>query len=88
MKHLSVAAKVYFFVDLDCLLITDKSSVDGGLSNWGQWTDCSRTCNGGLRRRTRTCSRPVPVLDGLDCESPRTEYEVCNNDTRCPCGML
>ena len=62
--------------------------IDGGFSNWARWGDCSQTCNGGIKKRTRTCSRPFPVTDGLVCDGPRTEYENCSKDIQCPCGMV
>lgn len=65
--------------------IRDEScSVDGGLSNWGYWSPCSATCNGGRRSRTRTCDQPLPSFPyGLNCEGPLVETEACNNIS-CP----
>lgn len=56
------------------------------LGQWGQWSQCSRACGGGLEERTRSL---LPVAGGspelcpkLD-DDQRREYFRCNNAT-CP----
>ena len=39
--------------------------VDGGFSEWSLWTKCTKTCDGGVRERNRTCSNPFPEYGGL-----------------------
>uniref|UniRef100_A0AAY5K320 SCO-spondin n=1 Tax=Esox lucius TaxID=8010 RepID=A0AAY5K320_ESOLU len=52
--------------------------VDGGLSPWGPWTQCSLSCGGlGLKTRTRACSHPAPARGGRDCLGPRQESTYC-----------
>jgi len=58
--------------------------VDGGLSTWSSWTQCTVLCNGGTRQRTRSCTNPAPEGDGKDCTGDRVETESCNND---PCKV-
>ena len=54
--------------------------VHGGYGQWGDYTDCSATCNGGQRTRTRTCDNPAPAHRGKDCRKlgPDTEKRACN----------
>ena len=76
--------------------------VDGNWAEWGSWTTCSKTCNGGSRERTRACSNPLPQYDGLNCTDSSmmtvsgdgmVEYEsqACNeltcNQGRLPLGL-
>ena len=53
--------------------------------NWSEWTDCSRTCGGGNRSRTRICSSGNPS----DCRSfgPPMENERCSVEA-CPSWRL
>ncbi|XP_038138331.1 A disintegrin and metalloproteinase with thrombospondin motifs 10 isoform X4 [Cyprinodon tularosa] len=59
--------------------------------NWwtGEWSECSRSCNGGLRTREVLCKRRISVmeekvLDDSACSSPRPSFtEPCSNHS-CP----
>lgn len=55
-KSLSLLKTLRWFVD-----------VDGGLSEWQQWTKCDKECGNGLRKRERTCDNPEPKGKGKDC---------------------
>ena len=44
-------------------------AVDGGYTDWGEWSSCSTTCGNGVITRSRTCSNPEPVgPDAKDCQ--------------------
>ncbi|KAL5253104.1 hypothetical protein ACHWQZ_G015763 [Mnemiopsis leidyi] len=62
----------------DCLLI-----VDGGYSDFGDWSECSAECGGGTQTRSRTCTNPAPANGGADCEGDSSETRECNNQG-CP----
>uniref|UniRef100_A0A673JAV4 PLAC domain-containing protein n=1 Tax=Sinocyclocheilus rhinocerous TaxID=307959 RepID=A0A673JAV4_9TELE len=55
----------------------------------GDWSDCSRSCNGGVRTREVLCKRKISVteekvLDNTACTPPQPSVtEPCNNHT-CP----
>ncbi|XP_064186122.1 A disintegrin and metalloproteinase with thrombospondin motifs 10 [Anguilla rostrata] len=55
----------------------------------GNWSDCSRSCNGGLQTREVLCKRKISpteekVLDDIACTLPRPPLtDPCNNHT-CP----
>ena len=53
--------------------------VNGGVSEWSEWSKCSAVnCESkGSRRRTRTCSNPVPSQGGLPCTDPLEQIEEC-----------
>uniref|UniRef100_A0A3P9NSI4 ADAM metallopeptidase with thrombospondin type 1 motif, 10 n=1 Tax=Poecilia reticulata TaxID=8081 RepID=A0A3P9NSI4_POERE len=59
--------------------------------NWwtGEWSECSRSCNGGLRTREVLCKRRISaveekVLDDSACSSARPSFtEPCSNHS-CP----
>ncbi|XP_028394319.1 uncharacterized protein LOC114518504 isoform X2 [Dendronephthya gigantea] len=42
-------------------------SVNGGYTQWTEWSTCSRSCGPGITSRHRTCTQPVPSADGKDC---------------------
>ncbi|XP_030845354.1 A disintegrin and metalloproteinase with thrombospondin motifs 4 [Strongylocentrotus purpuratus] len=49
---------------------------------WSEWepmfSDCSRTCGGGIRRKRRHCNSPTPSFGGYHCQGEDTEIETCN----------
>ena len=57
--------------------------MDGGWSDFGDWSECSADCRGGTRTRTRTCTNPAPAYGGADCVGEATETQDCNTNP-CP----
>ena len=60
---------------------------NGGWSEWGNWTECSVSCEGGTRMRTRLCNNPTREGAGANCLGDNTYTEECNTQ-RCPCMLL
>lgn len=58
-------------------------NVDGQYSPWSNWSSCTRSCDGGLRTRTRLCDNPPPRCAGASCEGPPIEVDDCNVDVPC-----
>lgn len=56
---------------------------DGGWGLWSSWTECTRSCGGGVRTRRRECNSPAPVGEGSYCEGRGTEVINCNTN-HCP----
>merc|ERR1711994_617112 len=56
------------------------STVDGGWSQWGEWSGtCSDSCAGEMER-FRQCGSPRPVGSGKYCEGRNNEIQPC----QCP----
>ncbi|XP_069163060.1 hemicentin-1 isoform X2 [Procambarus clarkii] len=51
--------------------------VDGNWSPWDPWSECSTTCGGGVRLRSRYCTAPAPLYGGQACEGAAVEEEDC-----------
>ena len=58
-------------------------AVNGGWTDYTEWTECSAECAGGTQSRSRTCTNPEPAFKGLDCEGAAEETRECNTDP-CP----
>ncbi|XP_047124114.1 uncharacterized protein LOC101237974 isoform X1 [Hydra vulgaris] len=56
--------------DLYCIgdnYIKEVGEIDGGLSEWSQWSSCEKPCGGSVVNRTRQCDSPSPSKGGLFC---------------------
>ncbi|XP_078001337.1 A disintegrin and metalloproteinase with thrombospondin motifs 9-like [Glandiceps talaboti] len=62
-----------------------RSPINGGWSPWEKYSECSRTCNGGIKYATRKCTNPVPQNGGKYCLGRRTKYRSCRTKS-CPGG--
>ncbi|XP_035668860.1 uncharacterized protein LOC118410979 [Branchiostoma floridae] len=60
------------------------STVDGGWSDWGAWSDCSVTCGVGTQTRDKTCTNPAPANGGADCVGPAEDTQQCDTGVSCP----
>ena len=58
--------------------------VDGGYSEWSEFTDCSVSCGGGIKTRSRTCTNPVPKYFGRNCSILGLPVETLKCQTQ-PC---
>ena len=70
--------KFDFKLLLMCLYVYIPCLVDGGWSEFGEWSECSVLCGGGTQTRARTCTNPAPVNGGADCLGKNTETHDCN----------
>ena len=61
------------------------TAVDGQWSAWGEWDDCSVTCDQGYKTRYRSCSNPTPAHGGKNCAGSYSEERKCNLGD---CGMF
>ncbi|XP_044167184.1 lysyl oxidase homolog 2-like [Acropora millepora] len=58
--------------------------VNGGWSNWSQWSHCTKNI-GGIQLRIRRCVNPSPRSGEKPCPGPDvTVIRGCTNISRCP----
>ncbi|XP_013411295.1 uncharacterized protein LOC106174328 isoform X9 [Lingula anatina] len=60
----------------NCILRT--CPVDGNWGGWTPWSNCSRTCGGGVRFKSRECNNPPPSNGGVSCPGSSNLTETCN----------
>lgn len=50
------------------------------VGGWSSWTtySCTKSCGGGHAFRLRSCTNPVPLFGGSDCQGQTYEYLPCN----------
>ena len=58
--------------------------IDGQFTAWSAFGQCSKTCSGGVQKRTRACQNPAPQNGGKDCEGSSDETKDCNSEILCP----
>lgn len=49
----------------------------GTWTPWGAWSTCSKTCDMGMRTRSRNCTDPFPANAGNDCVGSSTSSSTC-----------
>ncbi|KAL9972544.1 hypothetical protein ACROYT_G018872 [Oculina patagonica] len=52
--------------------------VDGGYTQWSEFSPCSVSCGKGTKTRTRSCTNPPPSNGGKPCAAPASENAECN----------
>ena len=58
----------------------ENSVTDNVWSNWGEWTGCSKSCDGGVQTRIRKC---MYNKSKSKCKGEPIEHRECNTFT-CP----
>ncbi|XP_046561216.1 sushi, von Willebrand factor type A, EGF and pentraxin domain-containing protein 1-like [Haliotis rubra] len=61
--------------------------VNGGYSEWSEWSTCSKTCGGGETTRSRACDSPPPGVDGDSCVGADMESATCNTEDCQVCSV-
>lgn len=56
-------------------------TANGQWNQWGHWSGCSKSCDGGWERRIRTCQGAA--ITGQQCEGTGEEVRRCS-EQRCP----
>ena len=69
------------------------SLVNGGWSEWGQWSICEDICGGSVVNRTRTCDNPAPKAGGSGCKGNSVETKLecawpCESKSLVECGVV
>lgn len=57
--------------------------INGGWSDWTDWSQCSVGCGSGTQTATRTCTNPSPQYGGANCQGDSSQTRTCNTDP-CP----
>lgn len=57
--------------------------IHGGFSEWSAFEECSKSCAGGVKIRTRECTNPSPKYGGKTCVGVYTNTAACNTH-HCP----
>jgi len=55
-----------------------KCPINGGMSEWTNWTECSPDCGEGKSLRFRLCNSPKPAYGGANCSGAFMEERDCH----------
>ncbi|XP_045179646.1 A disintegrin and metalloproteinase with thrombospondin motifs adt-1-like isoform X1 [Mercenaria mercenaria] len=58
-------------------------AVHGQWSDWGEWSNCTVTCENGTKSRQRDCDNPLPQFGGMNCTGDSLDIEECSEQP-CP----
>merc|ERR1712240_39658 len=61
-------------------------AVDGGWSQWSNFTTCTKTCGTGIQYRYRKCNNPIPIHGGAQCVGESYSAQKCNTNP-CICDI-
>ena len=78
-KHNFIHFIVYYFKNCVNSTVFSQLPVDGGWTEWSDWSTCSATCGQGTRERRRTCTSPAPSHGGAKCSGCDRERETCRS---------
>lgn len=59
-------------------------AINGGWGKWSPFTECSRSCGGGVQISSRDCDNPPPQHRGRYCLGERKKIKICNMDVSFP----
>nr|XP_022308447.1 sushi, von Willebrand factor type A, EGF and pentraxin domain-containing protein 1-like isoform X3 [Crassostrea virginica] len=63
--------------------------VNGEWSPWTSFSECSASCAGGIKTRSRQCNSPAPDPDGRPCDANGANETIVCNTEDCPtCPQL
>ena len=62
------------------VMFVGSTAVNGGYTEWSEWSSCSKSCGEGLQKQTRSCTNPPPANGGTDCSrlGKATKTKRCN----------
>ncbi|VDI14662.1 Hypothetical predicted protein, partial [Mytilus galloprovincialis] len=78
-EYIKKLSKAIARLELTCL----QKEVNGGWSQYGDWTRCTKTCGKGTQTRSRTCTNPAPSAGGSACKGSSVQSKNCNENL-CP----
>ncbi|KAF7994238.1 hypothetical protein HCN44_003328 [Aphidius gifuensis] len=61
----------------ECISSNEMKTINGGWSDYGSFSKCSRTCGGGIKSRHRYCNNPTPMYGGQYCLGKKIDYQIC-----------
>ncbi|XP_036605930.1 A disintegrin and metalloproteinase with thrombospondin motifs 18 [Trichosurus vulpecula] len=61
--------------------------IHGHWSEWSAWSECTRTCGGGITQQERHCTNPKPQHGGKFCSGSSRLYQLCNVHP-CPANSM
>ena len=67
------------------IVVVSVRAINGGLTDWSDWSDCTVSCGSGTKTRTRTCTSPEPSYSGRTCSGDLEDSRSCANK---PCAGM
>ena len=79
-----IHALLYTLWRFPIVFILHVTLVNGGWTDWEEWSSCSSPCGGGYQTRSRNCTNPAPANGGFQCSVPAKDMRDCVDNSPCP----
>ena len=74
MRRLPFQYRIWVFLDQQTCLVNCE------LEEWSEWTECTQTCDGGIRRREKKVVEGAQSQKAGDICKGEKEEDVCNKN--------
>ena len=84
LQQTSLCTTIDMYLPLIIYSYFSSLTVNGGWTEWSDWSGCSATCDVGMMTRKRSCTNPAPQFGGRVCVGADRDEQYCHDNPPCP----